>query len=109
MANINLLHELLMFAKTSGRKMTVEDAVKEYYYHYLEDCRHTPLRELIPQEDKLRWIFESSALNEKQKALVYDILEEIGIAEAEEAATLKDCEAPEYYYNEYYIDYELPF
>lgn len=109
MANINLLHELLMFAKTSGRKMTVEGAVKEYYAHYLEDCRHTPLVELIPQEGKLRRIFESSALNEKQKALVYDLLEEIGIAEAEEAAILKDCEAPEYYYNEYYIDYDLPF
>ena len=37
MANITLLHELQMFAKTSGRKMTVFEAVKEYFEQVLED------------------------------------------------------------------------
>lgn len=96
MANIDLLHELLMFAKTSGRKMTVKETVEEYYSHYLEDCCHTPFIELIPQEDKLREILSSSVLNENQKALVYDLLEEIGLAKAEEDAILKDCIGPEY-------------
>ena len=96
MANIDSLHELLMFAKTSGRKMTVKDAVEEYYSHYLEDCCHTSFIDLITQEDKLREILSSSVLNENQKALVYDLLEEIGLAKAEEAAILKDCIGPEY-------------
>ena len=40
MANITLLHELQMFAKTSGRKMTVFEAVKEYFEQVLEDTNH---------------------------------------------------------------------
>lgn len=104
MANINLLHELLMFAKTSGRKMTVKETVEEYYSHYLEDCCHTPFIQLIPQEYTLRKLLDSSVLDENQKALVYNLLEEIGIAEAEEAAILKDCEAPVYYEDECYED-----
>ena len=104
MANINLLHELLMFAKTSGRRMTVEEAVEEYYSHYLEDCYHTPVVRLIPQEDKLREILKSTVLDENQKALVYYLLEEIGLAKAEEDAILKDCISPEYYEDECYED-----
>ena len=101
MANINLLHELLMFAKTSGRKMAVKETIEEYYSHYLEDCCHTPAVRLISQEYKLREILSSSVLKENQKALVYDLLEEIGIAKAEEAAILKDCVAPVYYDDKY--------
>ena len=107
MANINLLHELLMFAKTSGRRMTVEEAVEEYYSHYLEDCCHTPAVRLISQEYKLREILSSSVLKENQKALVYGLLEEIGIAKAEETAILKDCIAHIHYDDEEY--YDLPF
>ena len=40
MANITLLHELQMFAKTSGRKMTVFETVKEYFEQVLEDTNH---------------------------------------------------------------------
>lgn len=40
MANITLLHELQMFAKTSGKKMTVFEAVKEYYGRVLDDTTH---------------------------------------------------------------------
>lgn len=97
MANIVLLNELLMFAKTSGRKMTVKDAVEEYYFHYLEDCRHTPSVMLISEEKSLRGMLGSTALDEDQKFLVCDLLQEIGLAKAEEAAMLKDCVGPEGY------------
>lgn len=40
MANITLLHELQMFAKTSGKKMTVFEAVKEYFEQVLNDNTH---------------------------------------------------------------------
>lgn len=40
MANITLLHELQMFAKTSGKKMTVFEAVKEYFEQVLNDTTH---------------------------------------------------------------------
>ena len=40
MANITLLHELQMFAKTSGKKMTVFEAVKEYFEQVLDDTTH---------------------------------------------------------------------
>ena len=105
MANINLLHELLMFAKTSGRKMTVKDAVEVYYDYYLEDCCHTLSVDLIPQEGKLRRVLESSALNEKQRALVYDLLEGIELAKAEEDAIVKNCVDLGYHEDEYYGDY----
>lgn len=107
MANINLLHELLMFAKTSGRKMTVKETVKEYYSQYLEDCCHTPIVKLIPQEYTLRELLDSSVLTIDQKALIWGLLEEIVIANAENNAILKDCEAPVYYDGEEY--YDLPF
>ena len=112
MANINLLHELLMFAKTSGRKMTVEEAVEEYYSHYLEDCCHTPAVRLISQEYTLRELLDSPVLTIDQKALIWGLLEEIGLAKAEEAAILKDCVGSEDYgEDEYYEDccYDLPF
>lgn len=40
MANITLLHELQMFAKTSGSKMTVFEAAKEYFEQVLDDTTH---------------------------------------------------------------------
>ena len=104
MANINLLHELLMFAKTSGRKMTVKETVEEYYSHYLEDCCHTPIIKLIQQEYTLRELLDSSVLTIDQKALIWGLLEEIVIANAENDAILKDCEAPVYYEDECYED-----
>lgn len=89
--------------------MAVKDAVEVYYDYYLEDCRYASFVRLFPQEDNLRGILGSSALNEKQKALVYDLLEKIRLAKAKKDAILKDCIDPEYYYNEYYDDYNLPF
>ena len=110
MANINLLHELLMFAKASNRKMTIKETVEEYYSHYLEDCYHTPIVKLIPQEYTLRKLLDSSVLKENQKALIWELLEEIGIAEAEVAAEKVIDEGinayypPEYYDDECYED-----
>lgn len=113
MANINLLHELLMFAKASGRKMTVKETVKEYYSHYLEDCYHTPIVKLIPQEYTLRKLLDSSVLNENQKALIWELLGEIGIAKAEIAAEKVIDEGISAYYPSVYYDgeeyYDLPF
>ena len=102
MANITLLHELQMFAKTSGRKMTVFEAVKEYYGRVLDDLIHLSARGLLTQKDEgiLREMLDSSILDEKQELYISVLLTAIGLAKAEEAIS-----NPNYYFeNEDYYD-----
>lgn len=102
MANITLLHELQMFAKTSGSKMTVFEAVKEYYGRVLDDIIHLSARGLLTQKDEgiLREMLDSSILDEKQELYISVLLTAIGLAKAEEAIS-----NPNYYFeNEDYYD-----
>lgn len=102
MANITLLHELQMFAKTSGSKMTVFEAVKEYYGRVLDDIIHLSTRGLLTQKDEgiLREMLDSSILDEKQELHIYALLTAIGLAKAEEAI----CNPNYYFENEDYYD-----
>lgn len=102
MANITLLHVLQMFAKTSGRKMTVFEAVKEHYGRVLDDIIHLATRGLLAQEDEgiLREMLDSSILDEEQKLWIDALLTAIELAKAEEAIS-----NPNYYFeNEDYYD-----
>ena len=102
MANITLLHELQMFAKTSDSKMTVFEAVKEYYGRVLDDIIHLSARGLLTQKDEgiLREMLDSSILDEKQELYINVLLTAIGLAKAEEAI----CNPNYYFENEDYYD-----
>ena len=102
MANITLLHELQMFAKTSGSKMTVFEAVKEYYGRVLDDIIHLSDRGLLTQKDEgiLREMLDSSILDEKQELYISVLLTAIGLAKAEEAI----CNPNYCFENEDYYD-----
>ena len=83
MANLHLLRELLMFSKTSNRKMTAVEAISEYFQHFIEDCEHTVTRDLIPLEGELRALMDNPLLDKTQNDSVCYMIQEIGLAKAE--------------------------